>query len=66
MSIFPVKAKPVFLIQNNAEVKCGSSTTVLIVVKILILIKVQMLTPENGAVALYSFPNLHSENLQNS
>jgi len=64
MSAFSVKAKHTFLIQNNAEVKCGSFTTLL--VEVLTLIKVQMLTPENVAVGLYSFPSLHSHNLQNS
>lgn len=52
MSAFPVKAKHAFPIQNSAEVKCGSFTTVLILVKVLILIKVQMLTLENVTVGL--------------
>lgn len=65
MSAFSVKAKHAFLIQNNAEVKCGSFAAVLILVKVPTVIEVQMLIPENVTVGLYSFPNLHSDNFQN-
>lgn len=49
MSAFSVKTKCALLRENNAEVTCGSFATVLI------LIKVQVLTPENVAVGYTPF-----------
>lgn len=59
MSDRNVKAKHAFLIQNDSEVWLFYNSTDT-------SYKVQMLTPENVTVGLYSFPNLHSHNLQNS